>query len=103
MMGEKFTGRMNLGYDPTKKKYVATWVDSISPYMQSLEGDYDPATRTLSMTMTGTDFASGETATAKITTRYVDDDHKTFEMQAQPPGQPGKWVKVMETKYTRRK
>jgi hypothetical protein len=101
MMGAKFTGRMNLGYDPVKKKYVGVWVDSISPHLQTVEGDYDDATRTLTMTMTGTDFMTGQPSTAKVLTRYVDADHKVFEMHA--PGEGGKTTKVMETKYTRRK
>ncbi|HVS40354.1 MAG TPA: DUF1579 domain-containing protein, partial [Gemmataceae bacterium] len=38
---EKFEGRGTMGYDPNKKKYVSTWIDSESPSMMVSEGDYD--------------------------------------------------------------
>ena len=47
MMGQPFEGRGATGYDPAKKKYVGTWVDSMTPGYYTVEGTYDPATKTL--------------------------------------------------------
>jgi hypothetical protein len=103
MLGQKFTGQMSLGYDPVKKKYVGVWVDSVSPHLQMLEGDWDEATRTMTLTMSGTDFATHQPMTANLTTRYLNDDAKVFEMYAPSEADPAKMQKVMEVKYQRRK
>ncbi len=101
--GMKFQGRMQLGYDPLKKKYVGTWVDTISPFIFSMEGDYDAATHTLTLMMHGTSAMTGKPETAKNVTRYTDEDTKVFEMYMPVEGQDGKWWKMMEIKYKRRK
>ena len=46
MMGQPFTGHGTLGYDPAKKKYVSTWIDSMTPTLSLGESDYDAATHT---------------------------------------------------------
>jgi len=101
--GEKFVGEMHMGYDPVKKKYVGTWVDSISPFMYTLEGEYEIPTHTLTIVMNGTSALTGKPETAKNTTRYVDENTKVFEMHMPVEGKDGEWWKMMEIKYTRRK
>ena len=39
--GMKFQGRGQFGFDPIKKKYVGTWIDSTSTILSMLEGEYD--------------------------------------------------------------
>ena len=51
-MGVKFTGTDTTGYDPIKKKYVGTWVDSMSPTMMTSSGKFDK--KTGMMVMKGT-------------------------------------------------
>ncbi len=58
--GEKFTGASAVGYDPIKKKYMGGWVDSMSPFMMKMEGDYDEDSKTLTMIGEGIDFMSGK-------------------------------------------
>lgn len=99
--GEKFSGRGAFGYDPIKKKYVGGWIDTMSPFMMKMEGDYDVETHTLTMLGEGTDCMTGKACKSKIITRYESEDSKTFEMHGQ--GEDGKWFKTMEAKYTRRK
>jgi hypothetical protein len=101
--GEEFHGHAQVGYDPLKKKYIGTWADTISPFLYTLEGEYDVATHTLTMMMNGTSAMTGKPETAKNVTRYTDEDHKVFEMYMPVEGQDGKWWKMMEIKYTRRK
>src|SRR5215469_14718110 len=36
--GGMFEGRGTTGYDPIKKKYVSTWIDSESPVMMTMQG-----------------------------------------------------------------
>jgi hypothetical protein len=38
--GMEFRGRGTMGYDPIKKKYVSTWVDSMSPSLMVMEGTF---------------------------------------------------------------
>ncbi|MFO0797970.1 MAG: DUF1579 family protein [Gemmataceae bacterium] len=50
--GMKFSGRGYDSYDPSKKKYVGLWIDSMMPSVMTMEGSYDAAKKT--MTMVGT-------------------------------------------------
>jgi hypothetical protein len=102
-MGGEFVGEMQFGYDPLKKKYVGTWIDSISPFLFTIEGEYDVATHTLTCLMTGTSALTGKPETAKNVTRYIDENTKTFEMYMPVEGKEGEWWKTMEIAYTRRK
>lgn len=99
--GMEYTGRGQFGYDPSAKKCVGTWVDTMSPYMQTMEGNYDVETHTLSMTTEGMDFMTGKIVKGRNVTTYIDNDTKKFEMYA--PGPDGKEFKVMEVMYKRKK
>ena len=99
MAGMEFDGAGTFGYDPTEKKYIGTWVDSMSPHMMIIKGDYDAATKTMTSVGEGKE-ASGGTFVAKLITRYLDDGTRTFEMHMRGPD--GKFTKMMEIKYTRR-
>jgi hypothetical protein len=95
----KFSGAGTFGYDPTEKKFVGTWIDSMNPHMLVMKGDYDEATKT--MTMVGQNREpDGKMHTSKEIARRVDDDTRTFEMQMQ--GDDGKYFKMMEINYKRR-
>ena len=100
MIGEKYVGLGTFGFDPVEKKYVGTWVDSMSPHLMIMKGDYDAATKTLTTTGEGRDSTTGEVFTSMQVSRYIDNDTRTFEMHM--PAPEGKHVKVMEIKYKRR-
>jgi hypothetical protein len=99
--GEKFSGRGAFGYDPQKKKYIGGWIDTMSPFMMKMEGEFDDQSMTLTMMGEGTDCMTGKPCKTKMVTTYEGEDEKTFEMHMQ--GEDGKWFKTMEAKYTRRK
>jgi hypothetical protein len=100
IVGMPFAGVGTSGYDPVEKKYVGTWVDSMSPHLMTTKGEYDPATKTLTSTGEGRDYTTGQPYTAKLVTRFLDKNTRIFEMHL--PGMDGKHWKMMETKYTRR-
>jgi hypothetical protein len=100
MMGMPFSGVGTSGYDPIEKKYIGTWIDTMSPHLMVVKGDYDEDTKTMTSTGEGRDFATGQPYTAKLITRDVDENSRTFEMHM--PGPDGKHVKMMEIKYKRR-
>lgn len=101
--GEKFVGASAVGYDPIKKKYVGGWVDSMSPFMMKMEGDYDEKSKMLTMIGEGINPMTGKPAKHKMVTTYKDADHKTFEMFREGEDGKDEWQKSMKIDFTRRK
>jgi hypothetical protein len=89
------------GYDPAEKKYVGTWVDSMTPHVTYITGEYDPKTRTMTHTSEGRDPATGEKFTRKSTLRYMADGTRLVEAYATGPDRQT-W-KTIEVKYTLRR
>ena len=99
MMGQPFEGRGTTGYDPAKKKYVGTWVDTMTPGYYTVEATYDAATKTMTGTMEGPRPDGGVTRVkTKETTEWKDADTRVFTMYA-PDGK----APVMRISYKRRK
>jgi hypothetical protein len=99
--GMKFEGRGQFGYDPIKKKYVGSWIDSLSPNLSVLEGSYDPKTKT--MTYVGEGIApEGTKYTQKMVTTTKDDGSRVFTLYMKV-GEAKDEVKFMEVTYTKRK
>ena len=96
-----FSGQMQLGYDPLKGKFVGSWVDTMSPYATISEGDYDIATRTLTLHAKGVDARTGKPTTSTMTTQYTGQDTKVFTIYQGHHGDKG-W-KMLEIRYSRRK
>jgi hypothetical protein len=101
LMGMPFTGVGQWGYDPAEKKYIGTWVDNMTPYMQTIRGDYDPATKTMTSVSESRDPMTGENITYQDSARTIDADTRVFEMSA-PDGKGG-YQKMLEIEYKRRK
>lgn len=100
--GQPFTGHGQFGYDVNKKKFVATWVDSMTTHISLGEGSYDKSTDEMTMVMTGFDPSTGKEAKSKSVTKYVDRNTRQFTMYMQDPSGGDKWVKSMEISYKRR-
>jgi hypothetical protein len=90
----------NWGYDPVEKKYVGTWVDSMTPHITIISGRYDPKTKTMTHTSEGRDPTSGQKFKRISTLRYMDDGTRLVEAYATGPD--GQTWKMMEVKYTLR-
>ncbi len=48
-MGMAFIGSSSLGYDPAKKKFVGTWIDSVTPSLTLSEGVWDAEKKAIVM------------------------------------------------------
>jgi hypothetical protein len=101
MMGQPFEGLGTTGWDSTKKKYVGSWIDSMTPGSSTMEGTYDAATKTMKATMEGPDPTGAVTKTS-VTTQWKDADTRVFTMYG-PAGADGKAPEVMRITYKRRK
>ena len=100
MMGTPFNGRGTMGYDPARKKYVSSWIDSMTPTLSLGESDYDPATRTFTGWLDGLDYA-GQPTKIKAVTVWKDPATRVFTMSLKGPD--GKDMTAMRITYTRRK
>ena len=98
--GTPFVGLGTTGYDPSKRKYVGTWVDNVTPHLSVMEGDYDAKDKTLTMISERPGPGGRETRTVKSILRYVDANTRSFEIRVQ--GDDGKFWKMLETHYKRR-
>ena len=71
--GMPFEGRGQFGYDVLKKKYVGTWIDSMTPSVCVLDGSYDAKTKTMTYVGDGVDASSKTKFTQKMVTTTKDD------------------------------
>lgn len=94
-----FEGISTLAYDNAKKKFINTWIDNMGTGIMTMEGTYDPGTKTFRFEGKFTDPTSGKDCSARQTVTMTDDKHQTMEMWTTPSGQ--KEYKTMEIKYTK--
>ena len=97
--GAPFEGLGLMCYDPQKKKYVGTWVDSMSGTIAMMDSTYDTSTKTFSGTMDEIDPMTGKKMKSRDVVRIVNNDHQIQEMFSTPEG--GKEAKMMEIHYHR--
>ncbi|MFO0852383.1 MAG: DUF1579 domain-containing protein [Gemmataceae bacterium] len=79
LFGQKFSGRGLDTYDAGKKKYVGVWVDSMSTTPLLMEGTYDAAKKTMTMTGDGPG-PDGKPTKHKTVTVMPDADTLNFSM-----------------------
>jgi hypothetical protein len=98
--GQPFEGHGVNGYDTAKKKVVGSWVDSMGTYLTLIEGDWDKAGKTLTLTMEMPG-ENGKPVKSKMVTEFKDADHHTSTMTMTGPD--GKEMTIMTIEYTRKK
>ncbi|HZN62103.1 MAG TPA: DUF1579 domain-containing protein [Planctomycetota bacterium] len=99
MMGMPFTGIGQTGYDPYKKKYVSTWVDSFSPVLSVGEGTFDG--KVLTTSINSTDCETGKPCTMTMTQEFKDKDTVLWSMRMN--GKDGKEFECMKGESKRKK
>lgn len=96
-----FHGVGQTGYDPRKGKYVGSWVDSMSPALLVTEGEFEPKTRTLTMTASGIEPSTGKPYEARMTSIYKDKDTRVHTMSVKNDRTQGEFVKFVEITYSK--
>src|SRR3989449_10727555 len=94
-----FEGHGITGYEPAKKKYTSTWVDSDLTTPMTSEGAYDAAGKTL--TMRGSMMSRGKTMQWRDVEVWKDDDTRQFTMYRRGAARQG--ARRLSITYTRRK
>ena len=94
-----FEGHGITGYEPEKKKYVSTWIDSDLTSPMVSEGAYDAAGMTL--TLRGSMSSKGKTLQWRSVEAWKNDDTRQFTMFMRGPN--GKETPSLNVTYTRRK
>lgn len=99
MMGLDFKGHGVYSYDASKKQYVGTWIDSLSPNKMDMVGKYDKDKNT--MTYEGmAPGPDGSPTKHVLKTTYHKDGTHDMTMHVKVGDQS---IKVFEMKYTRSK
>jgi hypothetical protein len=101
-LGSPFEGHGQNGYDVKKGQYIATWVDSMSTRIDTLQGSYDEKTKTLTFHAESENPADGKPLKMRLETQFNDDGTRTVREFVQTDGQKD-FAKFMEIKYTKRK
>jgi hypothetical protein len=99
-LGITMTGVMTVGYDAQKKKYVGTWVCSMSDWLCQYEGTADG--KVLTLECEGPNPADGgKLVKMKDVIEIKDKDHKV--LTSSMLGADGKWVTFMTMTSKRKK
>jgi len=99
MGGMPFHGHGTATWDPARKKYVGTWVDSMSTGVMTSEGTYDAATKTSTAWSESTS-PTGEKVKQKGVVVYKDPGTRVFTMSM--PGPDGKDMQTMKITYKKK-
>ncbi len=91
-----------LGYNGDKKKYVGTWIDSMTDHLWTYEGTLDDAGNVLTMNTEGPDMMNpGKTAKFREVITIKGPDEKAFSSSML--GADGKWLTFVKSTYKRKK
>ena len=94
-----FKGMGMEGYDNVKKKFVASWIDSMGTGIEFSEGTYDPATKSFTYTSEMEPVPGMKTSIREVI-KIADDSNMMLEWYENQGGQE---KKTMEISYTKKK
>lgn len=92
--GMPMRGMQTIGYDPAKKKYVGTWVDSMMNHLWLYEGTIDESGNKLTLEAEGPDFmADGKLTKFRDAYEFRTPDH--IIVTSSMLGKDGQWITFM--------
>ncbi len=94
IMGVPMTGLQTIGYDVSKKKYVGTWVDSMTSFIWHYEGNVDETGKILTLEADGPNFMA-EGKLTKFRDIYEFKPTGEIAIYSKMLGEDGKWVTFM--------
>lgn len=102
MAGTPMTAIQTIGYDEKRKKYVGTWVDTMSDFMWKYEGSVDKSGKTLTLEADGPSFVDPSKLT-KFQDIYEFKSKDEMLIVSKMLGSDGKWVTFMSGVGKRKK
>ena len=101
VMGIKMQSVLTLGYDPEKKKYIGTWVDSMTNHLWKYEGTLDADRNVLTLEAEGPSFTDPRKhAKYRDVITLESKDHKVLTSSVQ--SEDGLWSTFMTADYRRK-
>ncbi len=94
MAGTEMVGIQTVGYDPAKKKYVGTWVDSMVNHMWRYEGTVDATGKIFTLEAEGPNFMA-EGKLTKFQDIYEFKSADEMALSSRMLGDDGKWITFM--------
>jgi hypothetical protein len=102
MMGGPYNGILSLGYDPRKKQFHGTWIDSFGCQLWVYKGTLNDAGDTLTLETEGPSLqAPDKTARYREIIQFTGRDSRTFSSSFET--EDGSWVKIVTIEYRRKK
>lgn len=98
--GMPFEGMSTLAFDKAKKVFISSWVDNMGTGIMILEGPWDEAKKSLTLTGNMIDPFTGKEVKVKEIFTVKDNNNHLMEMYAQDAA--GAEFKTMEIKYIRK-
>ena len=93
---------LTLGYDPSRKRFVGTWVGSMMTHLWVYDGALDAAGTVLTLDAEGPGFADkGKTAKYQDVVEFRSDDHRVLTSRVL--GDDGTWHGFMTAHYRRKR
>ena len=98
-MGKPYQSVFTLGFDPQSKKYIGTWVDSISSLLWKYEGSVDSSGKILTLETEGPCPLKPGISKFRDVLEWKSNDERLFTSSIQ--GDDGKWTVMVRVKTTR--
>jgi hypothetical protein len=102
MPGMTVRAVQTVGYDPGKKKYVGTWVDSVTSHLWTYEGVVDDSGQTLVLEGEGPNFLAGGKM-AEFRDTYTFKSKDLIISRSSMQREDGGWVEFMTGSFRRTK